>query len=313
MRAAQYDRYGSPDVIHLAEAPTPAARSGRILVAVHGSSVNPVEARVRSGAFRFVTGSKFPKNVGMDFAGEIVSLGDGVSGWTVGDRVWGFTGGLPLGRIGAAAEFLSVKPKWISRAATSIDLVTAGGMPMVGSTAIIALRHHAKLVAGERLLVRGASGGVGSVAVQLGVALGARVTATASATNLDFVRSLGATEAFDYRTTRPSDLSAFDVILDLSGTQVPDYHRLLARGGRMVTTAVNNVGFFLASQLLGPRRVRAFTAMPRTRYFADLAELVDSGRIVPVVGGVHPLAETAAAHAALESGTRGKQIIDVRA
>ncbi|MCU1578287.1 MAG: alcohol dehydrogenase GroES domain protein [Rhodoglobus sp.] len=312
MRAAQYDAYGKPDVLHEATTPRPVPGRGQVLVRVHGTSVNVIELAVRRGALRIATGFRFPKGMGLDFAGEIESLGEEVTSVAVGDRVWGFLPGLPGSPSAAAAEYLVTKPGRLSIAPTSIDLVDAAALPMAAATALTALRDHAHLKAGDRLLIRGASGGVGSAAVQLGVAMGAQVTALAGAGNLAFVRGLGADAALDYHTHGPDQLGRFEVILDLTGSRMGAYRRLLARHGRMVTTAANAIPYILFSTIHGSKRVRAFSTTPKAQLLADVAGYVDRGELAPVIDAVRPLAELAAAHAALEAGGgRGKHVVRV--
>jgi len=312
MRASQYNQYGTPDVLHESAVTIPEAGHGRVLVKVHGTSVNALELAVRKGTLRIATGMRFPKGMGMDFAGEVDSLGDGVSGVAVGDRVWGFLGGLPSGPTAAGAEYVVADPAAFSAAPTSIDLVAAAALPMAAATALLALRDHAHLVVGERVLIRGASGGVGSAALQLAKAMGGEITALASAANLDFVRDLGADAALDYRTHGPDQLGTFDVILDLNGSRMGSYRRLLAPHGRMVTTALTALPYILLSTIYGPRRVHAFSATPKTQLFADVAAYVDRGELRPIIDAVHRLSGMAAAHAALErGGGRGKQVVQV--
>jgi NADPH:quinone reductase-like Zn-dependent oxidoreductase len=317
MRAAQYDSYGKPDVLHEATIAVPTPGPGQVRVKVHGTSVNVIELAVRKGSLRFATGFQFPRGMGLDFAGEIESLGEevtsvAVGSVAVGDRVWGFLPGLPGRPSAAAAEYLVTKPARLSIAPAGIDLVDAAALPMAAATALTALRDHARLKAGDRLLIRGASGGVGSAALQLGVAMGAHVTALAGAGNLAFVRGLGADAALDYHTHGPDQLGRFEVILDLTGSRMGAYRRLLARHGRMVTTAANAIPYILFSTIHGSKRVRAFSTTPKTRLLADVAGYVDRGQLAPVIDAVRPLAELAAAHAALEAGGgRGKQVVRV--
>lgn len=316
MRAALYDRYGPPEVLYVGAVPRPAPGPGEVLVRVHAVSVNGGELHGRAGRVRLVTDLAergFPKRLGIDFAGEVVALGPDVSGPKVGDRVWGV-----LGRtFGSAAEYVVVRPRSLALAPAGIDLVEAAALA-VGTTAITALRDKARLRAGERLLVRGAAGGVGSIAVQLGRALGAHVTALAGAGNLDFVRDLGAHEAHDYATTGPADLGRFDVVLDTAGTEHPAYQRLLTPRGRMVAIAfdvrrpVPSLAYIAASAVFGPRRVRFFSGNPTHRLLSDLAGYVDTGAIRPMVDKVFPLSDIAGAHRALEAGgVRGKIVVRV--
>ncbi|WP_155357947.1 NAD(P)-dependent alcohol dehydrogenase [Acrocarpospora macrocephala] len=314
MRAALFDRYGPPDVLYEGKVPVPEVKPGQVLVRVHAASVNGGELAGRAGKLRLVTGRRFPKRVGIDFAGEIAEVGPSVTGLREGERVWGFLGR----RFGSAAEYVTVRPRQIALAPGNLTLVEAVSLLAGGTTSITALRDKTRLQSGERLLVRGASGGVGSVAVQLGKAFGVHVTALAGPKNLDFVRDLGADEVLDYNRTDPSALGAFDVIMDTVGTQHPAYRRLLAPGGRMVAIAfdvenlLTSVSYILGSTVHGSRRVRFFSGNPRHELFAELTRYAQNGDIRPVVDTVHPLARIAAAHRALEAGgVRGKHVIQV--
>ncbi|WP_240972311.1 NAD(P)-dependent alcohol dehydrogenase [Nonomuraea composti] len=316
MRAALFDRYGPPEVLYVGTVPKPAPAPGEVLVRVHAASLNGGELHGRAGKVRPVTELMqrgWPKRMGLDFTGEVVALGEGATAPKVGDRVWGV-----LGRtFGSNAEYVAVRPRRLSLAPTGLDLVEAAALP-VGTTAITALRDKARLRPGERLLVRGASGGVGVVAVQLGKALGAHVTALAGARNLDLVRDLGADEAYDYATTAPADLGRFDVVMDTVGTDHPAYRRLLTPSGRMVAIAFDlgrpaaSLAYIAASTVHGSRRVRAFSGDPSHRLFADLARYVERGDLRPVVDTVFPLEEVAKAHRALEAGgVRGKIVLRI--
>lgn len=193
MRAALYDRYGPPEVLYEGRVPVPVRKPGEVLVRVHAASVNGGELHGRAGKVRLVTGRRFPQRTGLDLVGEVAEVDPTVTGLRAGDRVWGL-----LGRtFGSAAEYVSVRPRQIAYAPGNVTPTEAVSLLAGGTTSLTALRDKAGLRAGERLLVRGASGGVGSVAVQLGKALGAHVTGLASAKNLDFVRDLGADEALD--------------------------------------------------------------------------------------------------------------------
>lgn len=313
MRAALYDRYGPPEVLYEGRVPMPDVEPGEVLVRVHAASVNGGELFGRAGRLRLVTGRRFPKRTGIDFTGEVAGVGPSVAGLREGDRVWGV---LPR-RFGSAAEYVSVRPRQISFAPANLTLVEAASLP-AGTTAITALRAKARLKPGERLLVRGGSGGVGSVAVQLGKVLGAHVTALAGAGSLDFVRGLGADEVLDYRRTHPSELGAFDVILDTVGTRHRDFRSLLTSRGRMVAIAFDvgnilpSVSYILASSVYGSQRVRFFSGDPKHALFAEMTRYVENGDIRHVLDTARPLADIAAAHRALEAGgVHGKHVIQV--
>ncbi|WP_328315440.1 NAD(P)-dependent alcohol dehydrogenase [Streptomyces sp. NBC_00388] len=314
MRAALFDRYGPPEVLYVGSVPIPTIKPDQVLVRVHAVSVNGGELAGRAGKLRLITGRTFPQGTGVDFAGEVAAVGASVTGVRVGDRVWG----IQRLKVASMAEYVAISPRKISPAPRSLTPAEAISLLAGGTTSLTALRDHAAIKPGERLLVRGASGGVGSVAVQIGKLLGAHVVALAGARNLDFVRGLGADEVLDYRTTPLSQLSSFDVILDAAGTQQSRLRRLLAPGGRMVaiTTDLNrplaSLTTILTSAVHGRGRIRIFSGNPDTQLLTELTQYAENGDVVPVIDTVHTLDDIAAAHRALEAGgVRGKHVIQV--
>ncbi|WOP19547.1 NAD(P)-dependent alcohol dehydrogenase [Raineyella sp. LH-20] len=315
MRAVLYDRYGPPEVLREGRLPIPEPAAGEVVVKVHTTSVNGGELFGRSGAMWPLLGRRFPKRVGIDFVGEVAGLGGGVTESAPGDRVWGTVSETTFG---AAAEYVAV-PAWrVAPAPRNLSAVDAVALVAGGTTSITALTEHARLQPGERLLVRGAAGGVGSLAVQLGKHLGAEVTGLAGKAALDQVRDLGADQAFDYRTTGPDDLGAFDVIVDTIGLQQPRYRRLLAPGGRMVAVGLDldrllrSFAYVVFSRVYGGRRVRFFRGKPDRQLLTELTVLAESGVLRPIVDRVYPLERIADAHRALEAGgIRGKVVVTV--
>lgn len=316
MRAAMYDSYGGPEVLYEGSVDKPVAGPEEVLVRVRASSVNGGELLARAGKVRPVTaalGRGFPKRVGIDFVGVLDGAGSRVTDLGAGHVVWGI---LPRG-FGSAAEFVAVPRERLARAPEGVDPVAAAALP-VGTTAITALRDKARLAPGERLLVRGASGGVGNIAVQLGRHWDAHVTALAGAANLDFVRQLGADEVFDYARTNARELGRFDVVLDTVGTELRAFRGLLTPSGRMMSIAfdsahiVTSLAYIAGSVAFGTRRVRFFSGNPDRALFTELTRLTESGAVRPVVDQVYPLADIVKAHQALEDGgVRGKVVVDL--
>lgn len=309
-RAVQYDRYGGPEVLSVRTVPRPSPGLGQVLIRVHASSVNSIDVKIRSGGMRLMTGRRFPKSTGLDFAGEVVELGGEVTGLMVGEHVWGILGDVS-GRTGAACDYILAKPKTTTAAPSGTDLVAAASLPSVGVTALRALRDMLRLGSGQRLLVVGASGGGGSTAIQLAHAWGAHVTAIASAASAPFCRELGADRTVDYATTPPNALEReFDAILDCDGSSLRAYRRALRPGGRIVAITSNAMPFALLSTVLPGPRVRLLIARPRRADLQTLAEHVDKGDLHPTIEHVYPLDEIQDAHRAAETGhARGKRVI----
>ena len=316
MRAVRYDRFGPPEVLHISELAAPETGAGDVLVEVHAASVGGGEPMIRAGKLRRIMRLKFPQRTGVDFAGRVASVGADVHGLHIGDAVWGL---MPHLAFGSIAEYVAVPEGRLARAPRNLDLVEAAALPAVGTTAITALTDKARLEEGERLLVRGASGGLGSVAVQLGKALGAHVTALVSARNLDWVGDLGADTALDYRTTAPEDLSRFDVILDTVGTDFGAYRRRLTRHGRMLPLALDpdhpltSAALVAWGSVTDRRRIKAFSNDPSAERIAELTRYVESGAIRPIVDTVFPITAVVESHRRLEAGgVRGKYVIEMR-
>lgn len=316
MRAAQYDAYGPPEVLRVRTVPVPRQRPGHVLVRVAASSVNGADITVRGGKLKLVSGRSFPRGAGFDFAGEVVEAASDVTGLAAGDQVWGFLDGVRNGGpSGAAAEYVLAPAAGTSLRPRTVSAVEAAALSAVGASAVGVLRDAIWLQAGERVLVRGANGGVGTAAVQVARAMGGRVTALASAGHLDRLRDLGAAKAFDYHATRPGELGQFDVVVDPVSRNMRAYRRLLAPGGRMAAMAIGSPGdlaYLLVSRIHGSRRVRFVQSPPTAALLTALASYVDAKSVVPVIDSVYSLDDIAAAHRSLEaSGGFGKRIIQV--
>lgn len=314
MKAAQIDHFGGPDVLKISEVGRPAPGDGEVLVNVEASSVNGHDVIVRSGGLKVVSGRKFPLGTGLDFAG-VVAAPPGTAGYHAGDRVWGTVHPRRRHVTGAAAEYVTVSADRIGPAPAGITPSGAASLVVAGATALIALRDSTHLTSGERVLVRGAAGGVGTAAVQLAHAMGGHVTALARDHHAQALGDLGADRVLGYDAT-PEQTGSFDVIVDTAGSDLESYRRWLTRSGRMVTVGLSastlvTVGL---SAVHGSRRIRTFSANPDTALLHDLSGYVTSGALRPVVNGVFPLADIAAAHQAFSrGGTLGKHVIIVTA
>ncbi len=314
MRAAVYHRYGGPEVLEIERIRKPRVHPGKLIVRVLASSVNGGELLARAGEVRFMAALQrgFPKRVGLDFVGQVEEVGRGVTSPRVGELVWGQS------RLDAAAEYIEASPARVSRIPVGLDPIRAAALPAVGTTAITALEQQAHLRPGERILIRGGAGGVGSAAVQLAHNAGAHVTALASHHTAAQVKALGADVVLDYRTTAPEQLGAFDVVLDTVFTGVEAFRGRLAPGGRLVTITLDqhriarSLAYVALSARHGPQRVRFFSGNPRREHLERLTELVDQGAIAPVIDTVYPLNDIATAHAHAErGGTVGKIVVAV--
>lgn len=318
MKAIVYDRYGPPEVARLAEIPAPEIGENDILVKVAASSVSTADWRMRASAFpgglwlpgRLMTGLFRPKNrvLGTDFAGEVARVGPAVTGFEVGDRVFGFAG------RGGHAEYVAVPANGaVARTPDSVTNAEAAALPFGALAALVFLRDYGHVAAGRRVLVIGASGGVGSYAVQIGKALGAEVTGVASAGNAAFVQSLGADRFIDYRTVDFAATGArWDVILDTVRPADFDHaRRALTPGGVFLP-----LNFGIADMIRapftgrsgGPRMVTGINGDTR----ADLemiAALVSEGALRPVIDSRFPMRKVRDAYARVEERHRAGAVI----
>lgn len=307
MKAIVITEYGDGGVLNYTEAERPAPAAGELVVRVHAAGVNPVDWKVRGGiGVRF--GLALPLILGGDIAGVVEEVGAGVSEFEPGDAVFGMT---RSGLAGGYAEYAVATPRGIAPKPAALDFEQAASLPIAALTAWQSLFDLADLRAGQRVLVTGASGGVGSMAVQLAKAFGAFVIGTASGKNGQFVRDLGADEFVDY-TARPFEgaVRDVDVVFDTVGADTQERaFKTLKPGGYLATAA--HPPSQDAAKAYGVRA--AFVACkPNARQLAEVSRLVGEGKLKAHVQTVLPLAEAAEAHRLSESGrTRGKIVLRV--
>jgi len=312
MRVIEYERFGGPEVLTVRERPTPRPKRGQLLVRVVASALNPKEIVLYSGKFRLLSGARFPRRTGFDWAGEVVEVGSAVRDVQPGTRMFGMLDGF---RGGAAAEYLVCDVACCARAPESLSLVEASAVPLASLTALQAFRNMAKLEAGQRVLINGASGGVGTFAVQIARALGAEVDATTSPKNRELVRTLGAHDVYDYATLDfAHHEKRYDVVFDAFGNLPFERVRpVLSAVGMQITTVPKlRWGLAIAKTLLSAQRMRLVSVKMRQSDLSFVAGLIDRGQLRPVIDSVLPLDEIVAAHRHLASKhARGKIILQV--
>ncbi|MEV8565889.1 NADP-dependent oxidoreductase [Streptomyces sp. NPDC051322] len=309
MRAAVIDAFGAADTLRVTEIPVPAPGEREVLVRVHAAGVNAIDWATRAG--QGVGVAEFPAVLGWDISGTVAATGAGVTRFAVGDAVFGMPRFPAL--AGGYADFAVAPEAELARVPAGIDHVTAASVPMVALTAWQTLFEHGGLLAGQRVLVSGAAGGVGHLAVQLAADAGAEVVATASGDNHDFVLGLGAHRAVDYRTEPVHEVVRdVDLVVDPRGGE--DFHRLLGvlrPGGILVTLKGESADHRRSARERGVRA--GFTYVHPDRAALDrIAALLGEGRIRPSVQQVFSLDDVAKAHSIGEVGhVRGRLVIEL--
>jgi NADPH:quinone reductase-like Zn-dependent oxidoreductase len=332
MKAIVQDRYGSPDVLGLREVDRPEAADNELLVRVHAAAVNARDWHVMRGdpylarlMFPSVFGFGGPKWTirGSDFAGRVEAVGRNVTRFRTGDEVYG-----DLREVdGAFAEYVRAPDNVVELKPASLTFEQAAAVPLAGSTALVGLRDAGRVRPGQHVLVNGASGGVGTFAVQIAKSFGAEVTGVCSTRNVDLVRSIGADQVIDYtREDFTRNVQRYDVVFDLVGNRsltecrralTPTGTLILSGGGRSRGgSLVGPMGLTLRGLALSRfvrHRLLALTDVPpSTQNLAVLRELVESGKLTPVIDRTYPLGEVPEAIRYLEvEHARAKVVITV--
>jgi NADPH:quinone reductase-like Zn-dependent oxidoreductase len=305
-RAVQIRAFGGPEVVGVVAVERPRPADDEVLVRVHAASINPVDWKTAEGKYPPVGADKLPLVLGRDLAGTIEALGAGAqSGWAVGDRVFAFIGQ----DRGAQSDFVIVKASELVAIPAAIDFNHAAGSALAVMTAWQGLFDHGGLAAGQRVLIHGGAGGVGHMAVQLARWKGATVFATASARDLEFVRSLGADRAIDYENERFEDVATdLDMVFDTQGgeTQARSF-TVIREGGILVSTLDPDAAKAAEHKV---RTVPRWHAKPDASELAQVAELLGSQTIAVTIARRFPLDEVRAAHAfAQTEHPRGKVVL----
>ncbi|WP_336026622.1 NADP-dependent oxidoreductase [Geodermatophilus sp. FMUSA9-8] len=309
MKAVRFHEFGGPGVLRYEDAEQPVPGPGQVRIRVAGTSFNGVDANIRGGNMQGPIPVALPHTPGIDVAGTVDALGEGVTGPAVGDAVVGF---LPMTEDGAAAEYVLAPADVLAAAPTAVPLADAAALPIVGLTAYQALFEHAGLQPGQRVLVNGAGGAVGGYAVQLARAAGAHVIATASPRSADRVRADGASEVVDHTAgdVASAVTEPVDVVLNLAPVepeQLAALAGLVRNGGVLVNTTV-----WMPAPSDEARGVRGIDLFVRSdpAQLAELVARVDRGELRIAVAERVPLARLADLHArAADGGISGKAVV----
>jgi NADPH:quinone reductase-like Zn-dependent oxidoreductase len=312
MKTILYRRYGPPEVLEYTEVPIPEIKDNQILVRVHAAAVNPVDWKLRSGRYRFPW-QRLPRIPGSDIAGEIVEVGKGVNRFKPGDYVYAmlspFSGG-------GCAEYASVPVQNAALKPGNLSFTEAAAVPVVGLTALQALRDRGKIKKGYHVLINGASSGVGSFAVQIANAFGAEVTGVTSQRNLDFVKGLGADKVIDYTVEDFTGRDThYDIIFDtVASRSFSECRHLLNPKGIYITTlpGLSTITQILIGAITRGKRAGFVFVNPNPADLETLTKWIEERKVRPHIDRIYSLPQTAEAHAYSESGhVRGKIVISI--
>ncbi len=303
MQAIEAHDYGGPDVLVLEQVPRPTPAADQVLIQVKAAGVNPADWKYRSGMLRQFAPLKFPWTPGLDGSGVVEAVGTSVTGLQKGQEVYGIL-------LGGYAEYALALAKDVQPKPANITFEQAASLPVGALTAWGAVIEAANVTAGQRVLIHGAAGGVGAYAVQLARWKGAHVTGTASANNLDFVRSLGAENVIDYQTTRFEDVvKDMDAVIDTVGGDLPERSfQVIRPGGVFATVAAQ-----LADDAGKAQNIRAVRAgRASTDKLKEISKLIEAQQLKPVVGPLFPLAQAPQAQELSQTGHgRGRIILQI--
>ncbi len=308
MKTVRIHEYGNADVLCLEEMPVPEIAADELLIKIHAASVNPIDWKVREGYLKDMHLHHLPLTLGWDFSGTIEKMGNAVKGFRIGDDVYCRPA---LERDGSYAEYIEVKANEVALMPKSVTYDEAASIPLAGITAWEALINKAKIKNGQRVLVLAASGGVGSLAVQIAKSRGCYVIGTTSNVNVEFVKNLGANEVIDYMSQDFSEkLSDIDVVLDTIGGATRDKAFKVMRRGGIIVSTVGNPSPELAERY--GVRVDSIFIGPNAHILNELRDLIDNGQVRPVVDKVFRLEDVKQAQNYSQSGkVRGKIVLEI--
>lgn len=313
IKAIVINQYGSAEVLQYQDIPKPQIKSDQMLVKVHAASVNPVDWKMRKGMLKIVTGNKFPIALGFDVSGEVVEVGSQVTQFKPGDLIFAC---LDQTTGGSYAEYAAVSEKVACLKPQNITHEQAAAVPLAAITALQALRDKGQIKAGHRVLINGASGGVGTFAVQIAKAQGAEVTAVCSAKNAELVKSLGADRIIDYtKQDFTKEADKYDIVFDaVANRSFWECQNVLQPNGVYITTAPSPAQLVpsLLTQILPGKKSKIILLKSNSKDLAYLKDLIESNKLRPIIARTYPLSQLAAAHTESEKGrVVGKLVITV--
>lgn len=309
MKAVQASHYGGAEIFEVKDVAEPAVSDTTVLVNVHAASLNPFDLFLFSGVAKDKTPLPFPCTPGGDFSGTVVALGKDVTGYSVGDEVYG-TALILTGGSGSMAERAVVNPDRMAPKPKNVNVIEAAALPLVGSSAVQAIEEHIKLTAGQKILIHGGAGGIGHIAIQIAKALGAFVATTAGKNDFEFIKSLGADQVIDYKTERFDELlSGFDAVYDTIGGEVTERSFTVLKKGGVLLSMKGQPDPARASSL-GVIAIGQNTKT-NTAHLQRLAEFVESGKVHVHIEKTFPLEDVQSAWRAQSEHHRGKIIITI--
>jgi NADPH:quinone reductase-like Zn-dependent oxidoreductase len=312
MKAIVINSYGSSDVLEESSIDIPEVGRKQLLVEVHAAGVNPLDWKIRKGMMKLLTGKKFPKILGSDIAGIVKKTGEDVKRFKTGDEVFAMINS--VFNQGGYAEYAVIDEKNACRKPENLSFTEAGCVPCAASTALQVFRDRVKLKKGQRILINGASGGVGTFAIQIAKIIGAAVTGVCSGNNTELAASLGADDVIDYtKTDFVKGNKRYDIIFDTVGNK--DFFScksVLSPGGIYLTLIPSGkiILLSLLTSVLPGRRCKFISAKPGLQDLSWLKEKIEDEAIKVVIDKTYPLEKVREAHAYLEKGhARGKVVL----
>ena len=312
MKTAQINKYGGEEVLEInSKVSKPQAEEGKIVVEVHAAGINPIDWKIRQGYMAQMMPLQFPATMGGDFSGVVTEVGGGVLGLSVGDEVYGQAGVL-LGGSGSFAEYASAPAQNVAKKPKNISHEEAASLPLAGVSAIQALFENINLKKGQKILIHGSAGGIGSFAIQLAKYLGAYVYATASAKDIKYVKGLGADNVIDYKSQKFEDIAKdCDAVFDpIGGETYTRSFDVLKKGGVVVSMAEQPNKELM--EKYGVQAVNQFTQPNRER-LDKLVGLVEQGTVKVHIDKTFSLDEASEALSYMETGhPKGKVVLQVK-